>query len=469
MDSELLPLFIEKMKKAGLPEPAIDTFSNYYSQLKTGKTGLIPENEITPLKKGEIDSLSDLSDFKKSGEKALHKTVVIKLNGGLGTTMGLQGPKSLIPVKNGLSFLDITALQILDFNKIHGFRIPLILMNSFRTESESCKTLEKYPDLQTAIPFSFIQHKFPRILASTLGPAEFPKNPALEWNPPGHGDLYTSLLTSGILNKLLEMEYRFAFISNIDNLGASLDTNILGYFAEKNISFLMEVTERTQMDRKGGHLAWQKNGHLLLRESAQCPKENTADFSDITRHNFFNTNNLWIDLHALRKLLTNRNSVLDLPMIRNIKKLDPVDDNSPVVYQLESAMGSAISVFDSASALEVPRYRFAPVKNCEELLLLWSDYFLLTSDYRIIRNHERKSSARLEITLDPKFYSRIDQIKERFPDGAPSLLNCNSLKINGDVKFGKKVKITGNITINNNSSNQKLIPDNQIINHDLQL
>lgn len=468
MQPEFLSLFIEKMKKAGLPGPAIDTFTSYYTQLKTGKTGLIFEDEITPLKNGEIDNLSDLTDYEVFGKKALQKTVIIKLNGGLGTTMGLQGPKSIIPVKNGLSFLDITASQILDLNKIHGFRIPLIFMNSFRTETESCKALEKYPELRTEIPLSFIQNKFPRILVSNLDPVDFPKNPNLEWNPPGHGDLYTSLLTSGILDKIIEMGYQYAFISNIDNLGANLDTNILGYFAEKKLSFLMEVTERTPMDRKGGHLARQKNGRFVLRESAQCPKENLSEFSDITRHRLFNTNNLWIDLNALRKLLTRSSCVLGLPMICNIKKLDPIISDSPEVYQLESAMGSAISVFDSASALEVPRTRFAPVKNCEELLLLWSDYYLLTNDYRIVRNPERKST-RLGITLDPEFYSRIDQLESRFTDGTPSLLNCDALKINGDVKFGKNVVITGNITINNKSNHQKLIPDNQVITQDLQL
>ena len=90
----------------------------------------------------------------------------------------------------------------------------------------------------------------------------------MEWNPPGHGDIYIALETSGILEKLLQADYRYAFISNIDNLGATLDTEILAYIESHSLPFLLEVTKRTEMDRKGGHLARHKNGHLVLREAA---------------------------------------------------------------------------------------------------------------------------------------------------------------------------------------------------------
>ncbi|NLW30427.1 MAG: UTP--glucose-1-phosphate uridylyltransferase [Fibrobacter sp.] len=461
-----IELFIKKMKEYQLPQAAIASFAHYYSLFVNGNTGFIPENEITPVQKDEIDRLADLNHYYNTGNKSLESTVIIKLNGGLGTTMGLKGPKSLIPVKDSLHFLDITALQIRKLNSGNRSRIPLLLMNSFKTENECRSELQKYPDIKTDLPVSFIQHKFPRIDVSTLAPVVYPRNPLLEWNPPGHGDLYTALLTSGILEILLKKGYKYAFVSNIDNLGANLDSSILGYFAENNYSFLMEVTDRTWMDRKGGHLARLNDGRLILREAAQCPDEEMDKFKDISRHCYFNTNNLWINLVSLYDLMNHKNSILELPMIRNRKRIDPSSSDSPEVFQLESAMGSAISVFENAAAVRVPRSRFTPVKNCEELLLLWSDYYLLTDDYKIVLNPERKSSH-VQINLDPLYYSRIDLLNERFPFGAPSLLECDSLTLKGDIRFGKNVRIIGNISISNSNSKPIFIKDNSVINNDI--
>ena len=454
--NEKTAFFIEKMEREGQPRVAIDTFAHNYRLLSMGNTGCVSEDEISAVTPDEIDDLSKTEETRPFGEEALSHTVIIKLNGGLGTTMGLSTAKSLIAVKNNLSFLDITALQIRDLNAQFKLTLPLILMNSFNTEEDSLKSLDKYGDIKTGVPFSFIQHKFPKISASELKPVFWPQNPQLEWNPPGHGDLYAAIYSSGILEKLLSKGYKYAFISNIDNLGATLDTAILGYFAQKELSFLMEVTDRTFMDRKGGHLARLNNGKLVLREIAQCPKDDVKSFADTERHRYFNTNNLWIRLDALREIW--KKGRLDLPMIRNAKKLDVKDNGSPDVIQLESAMGSAISVFENTGALRVPRTRFAPVKNCEELLLLWSDYYELRGDYHITVNPKRKA-AQVNITLDSQFYGVLDQLKERFAHGAPSLADCESLKITGDVHFGKNVTITGQTFINNAQNRPAFIPD----------
>ncbi|MDR0305768.1 MAG: UTP--glucose-1-phosphate uridylyltransferase [Chitinispirillales bacterium] len=454
--NEITKILIDKMEREGQPKVAINTFLHYYDLLSHGSTGYISEDEIIPVTPEEIDDFSVTETLRSAGADALSKTVIIKLNGGLGTTMGLSAAKSLIPVKDGLSFLDITALQIKKLNEKFGISIPLILMNSFNTERDSLTALEKYQEIKTEMPFSFIQHKFPKILASNLKPVSNPKNAQLEWNPPGHGDLYAAIYSSKILDSLLNRGYRYAFISNIDNLGATLDSGILGYFAEKPLSFLMEVTDRTFMDRKGGHLARFKNGKLVLREIAQCPPEAAASFSDIKRHRYFNTNNLWIRLEALSDIW--KKGLFNLPMIRNIKKLDVRDSQSPDVIQLESAMGSAISVFEKTGALRVPRTRFAPVKNCEELLLLWSDYYELCANYHITINPRRKA-PQVNISLDQRFYGNLDQLKERFPWGAPGLAECESLKITGDVRFGKDISITGQTVINNTKDTAAFIPD----------
>jgi UTP--glucose-1-phosphate uridylyltransferase len=453
-DTATRRLFADKMEREGQPQTAIDIFLSYYDALCHGKTGYIAESDIDPVKEGDIADFSDIDDLHAAGEEALAHAVVIKLNGGLGTSMGLYTAKSLIPVKNGLSFLDITALQIRNLNSRFGLSIPLIMMNSFNTERDTIAALDGYPDIKTGIRPSFIQHKFPKLNAADLSPVDAPHDRRLEWNPPGHGDLYAAIQSSGILDNLLKRGYKYAFISNIDNLDAALNTRILGYFADRGFPFLMEVTDRTFMDRKGGHIVRLKNGQLALREAAQCPPESINRFMDTDLHRYFNTNNLWIRLDALHDIW-NRGT-LTLPMICNVKKLDTRDAASPDVIQLESAMGSALSVFENAGALRVPRSRFAPVKNCEELLLLWSDYYDLTEDYRIVMNRRHKS-IQMNVRLDPRFYGTLDKLKERFPAGAPSLVECESLNVAGDVRFGKDIVITGQTSVINTADEQAFI------------
>jgi UTP--glucose-1-phosphate uridylyltransferase len=463
-----LNLFIEKMNQHKLPELVIQTFSTYYQQLISGENGLIPEESLIPVKKNEIADCVDLQKNEHYQENDYLKEVVfIKLNGGLGTTMGLSGPKSLLPVKNDLTFLDIIAQQITYLNKVHGIKIPLLLMNSFRTEKESLQVLEKYADLISDIPLSFQQHKFPKVLLDSLLPASYPEDPSLEWNPPGHGDIFSAFKTSGILNRLIQRGYKYAFISNIDNLGATLDTGILEYFAKNEFSFLVEVTDRTWMDRKGGHLARLKqNGRLCLREAAQCADVDNESFQNIDRHVFFNTNNIWINLESLEQTIQKSKNMIVLPIIRNRKKLNPVDKSTPDVYQIESAMGTAISVFDNATALRVPRSRFAPVKNTNDLLLLWSDLYEMTEMYQIKPNKSTPNST-ANIALDPAYYSFIDQLYERFPFGAPSLKQCTGLSITGDFKFGNNVQINGNVNLKNTGEKQYFISDNMNIDHDI--
>jgi UTP--glucose-1-phosphate uridylyltransferase len=449
--------FIDKMRQEGQPQAAIDIFLRYYGALRHGRTGYIAESEIDPVPEGGIADFADIADLHITGEGALARTVVIKLNGGLGTSMGLCTAKSLIPVKAGLSFLDITALHIRSLNRRFGLSVPLIMMNSFNTERDTLAALDRYPDIRVDLPPSFIQHKFPKILAADLSPAECPRDASLEWNPPGHGDFYAAIWSSGVLDALLKRGYKYAFVSNIDNLGATLDTRILGYFVDRGFPFHMEVTDRTFMDRKGGHIARMKNGRLALREAAQCPPESIDSFMDTDLHRYFNTNNIWIRLDALRDIWDR--GTLALPMIRNMKKLDVRDAASPEVIQLESAMGSALSVFENAGALRVPRNRFAPVKNCEDLLLLWSDYYDLTEDYRVVMNARHKS-IQMSVRLDPLFYGTLDKLKERFSAVAPpSLVGCESLSVTGDVAFGGDIAITGRTSIVNSTDRRAFIGD----------
>lgn len=456
----------EKMKKNGLPPMVIDTFRHYYTLLVRGETGLITRHEIDPIQEDEIADAEKLTGLMEAGRAALGKLVVIKLNGGLGTSMGLSRAKSLLEVKHGLTFLDIIARQILTLRQNCGVNIPIVLMNSFNTEADTREALSSYSELETEVPLTFLQHKFPKVIQDGLTPAAWPSGPDMEWNPPGHGDIYTALATSGMLKQLLGAGIRYAFISNSDNLGAVVDETILGYFAQNNFPFMMEVADRTESDSKGGHVARLKNGRLTLREIAQCPEDEMEEFQDINLYRYFNTNTIWLNLLALGELLETHHNVIHLPMIRNPKTIDPRDESTPRVFQVETAMGSAISIFDGAAAIHVPRMRFTPVKKCQDLLALWSDCYVLTDDHLVAQNPKRRLDA-IVLKLDSKYYKKIDQLRARFPHGAPSLLECVSLEVEGDVTFGKGVVIKGKVMIANRSGSQVTIADGSVVEKDL--
>jgi UTP--glucose-1-phosphate uridylyltransferase len=450
----------EKMRGAGVPEVAIATFRHYYQQLAAGVTGLIPESEIEPV--AELPSGDDLAAGDQAGADVLARAVVIKLNGGLGTSMGMTQAKSLLEVKDGLTFLDIIVRQTLDLRKRHGARLPLVLMNSFYTRDESLAALARYPELAADVPEDFVQNKEPKLRVADLFPVSWPPDPELEWCPPGHGDLYTALVTSGMLDALLDGGYEYAFVSNSDNLGAVLDPRILGWFASQRIPFLMEVADRTHADRKGGHLARRRDGQLVLRELAQTPEEDQDAFQDVERHRYFNTNTLWIGLRALADVLAARDNVLGLPMIVNRKTVDPSDPSTPEVYQLETAMGSAVEVFEEAGALRVARTRFAPVKTTNDLLALRSDYYELTEDAHVVVSPQRRLGP-IFIDLDPTYYKLLRDFEARFPAGPPSLIECERFVVQGDVLFGRGVVAKGAVEVENRDAAQLRIDDGTVL------
>lgn len=452
-----LSQFIGKMEQEKLPKAVIDTFAHYYRQVSDGADGLLSDAQIRPVDPALVKNFEDLQGLAAAGLKALPKAIKIVLNGGLGTSMGLLGPKSLLPVKDNRSFLDILLRQ----SKVSGAK--LALMNSFSTQAETAAALEHIPAGQR--PYMFLQHKFPKVFQKDLSPARWPDNPALEWNPPGHGDIFIALFTSNILSKLLEAGIRYALIANSDNLGATMEESLLGYLVENGISFIMEVAPRTPTDKKGGHLALLKKGNFVLREIAQCPADEQDAFQDINRYRFFNTNNLWVDLVALDALIQ-KDGFMRLPLILNPKTLDPRDENSPPVFQIETAMGAAISVFKRAAAVQVPLSRFYPVKKCNELLGVRSDCYYFDDNYRLLANPDRRYD-RIKIDLDPTFYGKIDQLDSRFKAGIPSLYDCRFLKIRGDVRFEAGVILKGDVTIENRGRAQAVVEKGSVVEGDL--
>lgn len=452
-----------RMEAAEVPEIAIRTFARQVARLRAGETGRIPEAEARP-----VDALPDaeaLAARREEGRAALDRAVLIKLNGGLGTSMGLRGPKSLLEVREGQTFLDIAARQVLHLRGETGARLPLVLMDSFATRAPSLERLAAHPELASDLPPDFLQHRVPKLRADDLQAADWPEDPAKEWCPPGHGDLYPALVSRGMLEAMLDAGYEYAFVSNIDNLGAVLDLGILGHLAANGLPFLMEVADRTPADRKGGHLARRPDGQLLLRESAQCPPEEREGFQDIARYRYFNTNNLWLHLPSLRRALAAGGGVLELPLIRNEKPVDPTRPDSPRVYQLETAMGSAIEAIPGAAALRVARSRFAPVKRNDDLLLLRSDAYRIDEAWRVVPAEGLgEGGAPLpDVRLDPATFGRYEDLRARFPYGPPSLIACRSLQVAGDVRFGREVRCVGDVRVASDGERTLRIPDGAVL------
>jgi UTP--glucose-1-phosphate uridylyltransferase len=434
----------EKMRAAGAHEEAIRAFENAYTRLVSGQEALLPTAELEPAEDvPELDALPD-ADVAQ----ALEHVAVIKLNGGLATSMGLQEPKSLVQAREGRSFLDIIVAQTVALRERFGVRLPLVLMNSDATRDATERALAAYPEIATKdLAPDFMQSMIPKLDAETLAPVRWPPAPALEWCPPGHGDVYGALRRSGMLAALLEQGFRYAMISNSDNLGAQLDARIAAHLEAEQIPFLMEVVQGTEADRKGGHIARRRaDGQLVLRETAQTPPEDEESFRDFRRWRYYNTNNLWIDLRVLADTLERSDGVLELPLIVNRKTVDPRDPDSTPVIQLESAMGAAIESFRGASLLLVPRARFVPVKTTDDLLVLRSDVYTLSAEPEVAALPERADDLPF-VELDKRFYKLIDEFERRFPDGPPSLREAQRLVVHGDVTFGAGVTIRGSVEL----------------------
>lgn len=438
--------FREKMEGAGVSGPAIRSFERSYGLLQANETGLIPEAGIEPVR--TLPALDQIAQEISPDSSLLRQTAILKLNGGLGTSMGLERAKSLLPVRGGATFLDLIARQILHLRHTTGADLRFLLMNSFSTSADTLTALRRHPELGDPATMELLQNKIPKIDAATLRPAEWPPNPALEWCPPGHGDLYPVLSTNHTLDRLLDGGLLYLFVSNSDNLGATLDPSLLTWFAQSGAPFLMEVTARTASDRKGGHLA-RRDGQLILRESAQCPDADLDAFQDIARHRFFNTNNLWLRLDRLREALRESGGFLPLPLIRNQKTLDPRDKSSPKVHQLETAMGAAIQCFPDSAAMDVPRTRFAPVKTTADLLTLRSDAYEIGEDGRVLLSPAR-GDIPPAVTLDDH-YKLVDQLDAALQHGVPSLVHCRSLTVRGPIRFTSGAAFEGEVTLTNPS------------------
>lgn len=451
MDSD--KLIYDKMIKEGLSDEFSKSFLEKVDVVRRGVTGKAVWDEV-----GDLDPEKDEVTFEyikenyEAKDEDMSKLVMIKLNGGLGTSMGLDYAKSLVELKDGSSFLEIIAKQIERLNSGTGGSIPLLLMDSFNTQAD-CQSKLKEIGFSQETDSSFLQHKVPRLNKEDLSPVSL-STPKDEWCPPGHGDIWFTLKETGLLDELINKGYEVAFVSNADNTGATVDTQILRYVLDEGAEFAMEVTPKTFADKKGGALYRRVvNGEpkeYRLLETAQVPEGHMDDFTGVHKFRHASTNNLWINLRALKERL--ESGEFNMSLIVNPKKVEGKD-----VIQIETAMGSAIENFSVVRAIIVPRVRFAPVKKTEDLLARRCDAYYLADDYTLRMNGERQKAGLGEIVINlDDNYKKLADYDQSFLQ-LPSLKLCEELTVEGKFVFDIPVSIKGKVTFKNSGSEPVLL------------
>ncbi|KAH9386097.1 UTP--glucose-1-phosphate uridylyltransferase [Nematocida major] len=452
-----LPLMEEELSllkkhKHATPEN-LRKFSKIFSRYLKTRSKKIDWDRISPPPAEMMVEYESIVS-EASGEaisEMLNKLAVLKLNGGLGTSMGCTGPKSAIEVKDYLNFIDLTVRQLEHFNTKYSATVPLILMNSYNTHEQTSKLVSKYKGIWT-----FEQSTFPRIFASTLMPVL--SDPSVQesdgWYPPGHGDLFESLNESGMLDRLLDEGKEYLFVSNVDNLKAGIDLSILQYVIRDEIDFLMEVTKKTRADVKGGTLI-EYDSALRLLEIAQVPDAHKTDFTSLRKFKIFNTNSIWVNLRALKKILDQ--DIMELEIIENKKKLP----NGESVIQLETAIGASIKYFSNSRGLVVPRSRFLPVKTCSDLMLLQSTLFKISHGTLAISPSRISDSIPIIRLLGGCFKTVSDYRKHVM--GPVIMDELEHLTISGNVTIGKHVELKGTVIIVAEDGKSIDIPDGSVL------
>jgi UTP--glucose-1-phosphate uridylyltransferase len=414
-------------------------FRRYLNDKAKGNT--IDWNKINPPAPEQVVNYDQLPN--SDAVEFLNKLAVVKLNGGLGTSMGCVGPKSVIEVREGMSFLDLSVRQIEYLNRTYDVNVPFVLMNSFNTDEDTAAIIKKYEGHNIDI-LTFNQSRYPRILKDSLLPAPKSYSSKIsDWYPPGHGDVFESLYNSGILDQLLERGVEIIFLSNADNLGAVVDLRILQHMVETKAEYIMELTDKTKADVKGGTII-DYEGKARLLEIAQVPKQYVNEFKSIKKFKYFNTNNIWMNLRAIKRVV--EANELEMEIIPNEKSI-PADQKGEAdqsIVQLETAVGAAIRHFKNAHGVNVPRRRFLPVKTCSDLMLVKSNLYTLSHGQLVIDPSRFGPAPLIKLGSD---FKKVSQFQKRI-GSIPNIVELDHLTVTGDVNFGRGIVLKGESILN---------------------
>lgn len=234
---------------------------------------------------------------------AFAKTAFLKLNGGLGTSMGLDCAKSLLPVRRHkakqMRFIDIILGQVETARNRLGVELPLTFMNSFRTSADTMKVLNRDKRFhQDDIPMEIIQHVEPKIDLSTGSRCHSPQSRSRMVPTRARRPVFDPL---GIGSARHSRKPRIQVPVHLElrQSGARPSRTLAQHFENTDAPFMIEVSKRTEADRKGGHIVRDKvTGRLMLREMTQVAPEDAAEAKNIDKHPYFNTNNIWVRIDS---------------------------------------------------------------------------------------------------------------------------------------------------------------------------
>jgi len=444
----------DDLKKVGMKEDEIQPFIKLRERYLKKPLVNWPKVEVP-----EHDFFHQYSSLKEvdrtRAKELLDKLVVIELNGGLGTRMGMKGPKSGLQIltqtglHTALTFLDCKVMQIEEINREFDCDVPLVLMNSFNTDDSTKKMVEKYKGKRVTI-HTFLQNKFPFMYKDTLAPVSTTES-ADSWYPGGSGEVFSCLQKSGLLEKFLKEGKEYLFISNVENLGATIDVKLLEHLASEKLEFMVEVTNRISTDEGGGTpVKYGDRVHIL--ELSQVPYDEINRFG-ISVFKYWNTNNIWVKLRNVNNLL--RLGSLEFDFIvktRNIKGRG--------VVQIETPVAMAIHNFKNSAAIYVPRSRHKPVKKTSQLLQVQSELYDIEKGM-LVMNPKRVPATEPVIKLGDDFQT-LDQYEKRFKS-LPNILELDHLTVSGNVTFGSNVTLKGTVIIVAETGSRIDIPDNVVL------
>jgi len=284
------------------------------------------------------------------GEQAIRdkQVGVIVLAGGMATRFG-GVVKATVPVVEGRSFLELKHADVRHASDRLGAAIPTYVMTSFATHDRIVLQVrdEKLERDNSKIVC------FPQMVSLRLTPNGelFREDGAVSPYATGHGDLTFALRKSGVLGRFRRAGGKLLFMSNVDNLGATLDPAIIGAHLARGAKITAEVVRKDPGD-KGGAPA-RVDGVPQIVETFRFPP--AFDQSSIP---LFNTNTFVFDAEAIDR-------DFDLTFFRVEKKVGDAK-----VIQFERLVGQT-TAFLPSHFLEVPRGgndgRFQPVKDPEEM------------------------------------------------------------------------------------------------------
>lgn len=438
--------FLVEQKKLGLLKDDEDQRERIDSKKGNGeKVGLIEtKREIDS--KDEIlvvpyDSLASISEDIAETKKLLDKLVVVKFNGALGTNMGFSGPKSAIEVKNNLTPLDLMVDQVESLNSKYGCNVPLLLMDTAETQDHVQKVLEKYSNSKVDIhSLSLSQQTHEK---SFEGHSRKDKL----YPSSDHSVVFLSLMKSGTLDLLLVQGKEYALVVDSDNVAAVADPKIFNHLIQNQIEYCMEVAPVPSIDLRNS-LINLRPGKFQLVDITQNPTKQSGG-----KFKFINTRSMWVNLRAIKRLIDT-----DELKIENFSSSKEVNDDQ--IISRGTGADSAIQFFDHTIGINVAQSRYLPVNSTSDLLLLQSD--LYTADEGIlVQNPARDNPANPSIELGPEF-EKVNDFQSRFKS-IPSIINLDSLKVEGDVWFGAGITLKGKVSIVAKPGMKLEIPDGIVL------